>query len=137
MVDERLGPELCHVLHFQIDLIRECPFWESNGFCVLRDCAVTTVDEVSPHSSIHHCVLSVDFDIMCSKMYLPNGEQSVSVVSTAPHKTSYESHSQVAITATLTFVFSTTKSPKVSPSSFNFENYFLTLPIRHCQAVNT
>ncbi|KAG8911544.1 hypothetical protein FRC00_006288 [Tulasnella sp. 408] len=31
--------------YLKIDLIRECPFWESNGFCVLRDCAVTTVDE--------------------------------------------------------------------------------------------
>lgn len=30
----------------QIDLSRECPYWEANGYCILRDCAVTTVDEV-------------------------------------------------------------------------------------------
>ncbi|KAG8972951.1 hypothetical protein FRC05_009367 [Tulasnella sp. 425] len=31
--------------YLKIDLVRECPFWESNGYCVLKDCAVTTVDE--------------------------------------------------------------------------------------------
>ncbi|KAG8905449.1 hypothetical protein FRB99_008946, partial [Tulasnella sp. 403] len=31
--------------YLKIDLARECPFWEADGFCVLRDCAVTTIDE--------------------------------------------------------------------------------------------
>ena len=30
----------------QVDLYRECPFWEENVFCMNRDCSIVTVDEV-------------------------------------------------------------------------------------------
>ncbi|KAH7908468.1 hypothetical protein BJ138DRAFT_1068768 [Hygrophoropsis aurantiaca] len=30
---------------FQVDLYRECPFWQENGFCMNRECGITTVDE--------------------------------------------------------------------------------------------
>ncbi|KAI0695468.1 endoplasmic oxidoreductin [Cytidiella melzeri] len=30
---------------FRADLYRECPFWQENGFCMNRECAITTVDE--------------------------------------------------------------------------------------------
>jgi hypothetical protein len=33
--------------YFQVDLYRECPFWQENGFCMNRECAITTVDEAS------------------------------------------------------------------------------------------
>jgi len=31
--------------YFQVDLYRECPFWEDNGSCMNRECGITTVDE--------------------------------------------------------------------------------------------
>ncbi|KDQ21603.1 hypothetical protein BOTBODRAFT_50204 [Botryobasidium botryosum FD-172 SS1] len=31
--------------YFKLDLYRECPFWKENGFCMHRECAVTTIDE--------------------------------------------------------------------------------------------
>ncbi|KAG1867389.1 hypothetical protein F4604DRAFT_931568 [Suillus subluteus] len=31
--------------YFQADLYRECPFWQENGFCMNRECGITTVDE--------------------------------------------------------------------------------------------
>lgn len=31
--------------YFQVDLYRDCPFWEENGACGNRECAITTVDE--------------------------------------------------------------------------------------------
>jgi len=31
--------------YFQVDLYRECPFWEENGSCMNRECGITTVDE--------------------------------------------------------------------------------------------
>ncbi|KAF8558016.1 endoplasmic oxidoreductin [Imleria badia] len=31
--------------YFQADLYRECPFWQENGFCMSRECGITTVDE--------------------------------------------------------------------------------------------
>src|ERR1700722_5489797 len=31
---------------FQVGLYRECPFWQENGYCVNRECGITTVDEV-------------------------------------------------------------------------------------------
>ncbi|KAH7929869.1 endoplasmic oxidoreductin [Leucogyrophana mollusca] len=31
--------------YFQVDLYRECPFWHENGFCMNRECGITTVDE--------------------------------------------------------------------------------------------
>lgn len=31
--------------YFQVDLYRECPFWQENGFCMNRECGITTVDE--------------------------------------------------------------------------------------------
>jgi ERO1-like protein beta len=31
---------------FRVDLYRECPFWQENGFCMNRECGITTVDEV-------------------------------------------------------------------------------------------
>ncbi|TBU33829.1 endoplasmic oxidoreductin [Dichomitus squalens] len=30
---------------FRADLYRECPFWQENGFCMNRECGITTVDE--------------------------------------------------------------------------------------------
>lgn len=32
--------------YFRTDLYRECPFWQENGFCMNRECGITTVDEV-------------------------------------------------------------------------------------------
>lgn len=32
--------------YFRVDLYRECPFWQENGFCMNRECGITTVDEV-------------------------------------------------------------------------------------------
>ena len=46
------GPALVHPMRFndeldiQVDLYRECPYWQENGFCMNRECAITTVDEV-------------------------------------------------------------------------------------------
>ncbi|KAI0930261.1 hypothetical protein AcV5_007022 [Taiwanofungus camphoratus] len=31
--------------YFRIDLYRDCPFWQENGFCMNRECGITTVDE--------------------------------------------------------------------------------------------
>ncbi|EMD37875.1 hypothetical protein CERSUDRAFT_83620 [Gelatoporia subvermispora B] len=31
--------------YFRVDLYRECPFWQDNGFCMNRECGITTVDE--------------------------------------------------------------------------------------------
>jgi len=31
--------------YFRVDLYRECPFWAENGFCMNRECGITTVDE--------------------------------------------------------------------------------------------
>ncbi|OBZ68243.1 Endoplasmic reticulum oxidoreductin-1 [Grifola frondosa] len=31
--------------YFRVDLYRECPFWSDNGFCMNRECGITTVDE--------------------------------------------------------------------------------------------
>ncbi|RPD74320.1 endoplasmic oxidoreductin [Lentinus tigrinus ALCF2SS1-7] len=31
--------------YFRLDLYRECPFWQENGFCMNRECGITTVDE--------------------------------------------------------------------------------------------
>jgi len=36
-------------VHVQVDLYRECPFWEDNGSCMNRECGITTVDEVGVH----------------------------------------------------------------------------------------
>ncbi|KAI0823713.1 endoplasmic oxidoreductin [Trametes gibbosa] len=30
---------------FRVDLYRECPYWQENGFCMNRECGITTVDE--------------------------------------------------------------------------------------------
>jgi hypothetical protein len=30
----------------QVDLYRECPFWDENVVCMNRDCSIITVDEV-------------------------------------------------------------------------------------------
>ena len=32
--------------YFRVDLYRDCPFWQENGFCMNRECGITTVDEV-------------------------------------------------------------------------------------------
>ncbi|KAG8682470.1 hypothetical protein FRC11_014831 [Ceratobasidium sp. 423] len=31
--------------YFKVDLYRDCPFWEDDGFCLMRECGVTSVDE--------------------------------------------------------------------------------------------
>ncbi|CCM01496.1 uncharacterized protein FIBRA_03550 [Fibroporia radiculosa] len=31
--------------YFRVDLYRDCPFWQENGFCMNRECGITTVDE--------------------------------------------------------------------------------------------
>jgi len=31
--------------YFRVDLYRECPFWQENGFCKNEECGITTVDE--------------------------------------------------------------------------------------------
>ncbi|KII92731.1 hypothetical protein PLICRDRAFT_172784 [Plicaturopsis crispa FD-325 SS-3] len=36
--------------YFQVDLYRECPFWDDHGSCMNRECGITTVDESEiPH----------------------------------------------------------------------------------------
>ncbi|KAI0630347.1 endoplasmic oxidoreductin [Trametes polyzona] len=30
---------------FRVDLYRDCPYWQENGFCMNRECGITTVDE--------------------------------------------------------------------------------------------
>jgi len=52
---DSVGSELFQQLHelvetpffryFRADLYRECPFWQENGFCMNRECGITTVDE--------------------------------------------------------------------------------------------
>ncbi|KAK1235593.1 endoplasmic oxidoreductin-1 [Marasmius sp. AFHP31] len=52
---EAVNGDLFHNLHelvqtpffkyFQVDLYRECPFWDDNGSCNNPGCAITTVDE--------------------------------------------------------------------------------------------
>ncbi|KAF7981891.1 hypothetical protein HWV62_31473 [Athelia sp. TMB] len=50
-VNEDLFHNLKELVHtpffkyFQVDLYRECPFWEDYGACMNRDCGITTVDE--------------------------------------------------------------------------------------------
>jgi ERO1-like protein beta len=34
------------LMYYQVDLYRECPFWQENMFCSNHDCSVITVDEV-------------------------------------------------------------------------------------------
>jgi ERO1-like protein beta len=41
----------------QVDLYRECPFWQENVFCANQGCGITTVDEVGDYSPIVACVL--------------------------------------------------------------------------------
>lgn len=31
--------------YWRVDLYRECPFWQENGYCMNRECGITTVDE--------------------------------------------------------------------------------------------
>ncbi|KAF8578712.1 endoplasmic oxidoreductin-1 [Ramaria rubella] len=31
--------------YFRTDLYRDCPFWQENGFCMNRECGITTVNE--------------------------------------------------------------------------------------------
>lgn len=33
-------------LFHQVDLYRDCPFWQENGYCMHRECGIDTVDEV-------------------------------------------------------------------------------------------
>ncbi|KAH9935323.1 endoplasmic oxidoreductin [Fomitopsis serialis] len=52
---ESVNDELFNQLHalvetpffkyFRVDLYRDCPYWEENGFCANRECGITTVDE--------------------------------------------------------------------------------------------
>ncbi|OCH95146.1 endoplasmic oxidoreductin, partial [Obba rivulosa] len=52
---ESVNEELYNELHslvetpffkyFRVDLYRDCPFWQENGFCMNRECGITTVDE--------------------------------------------------------------------------------------------
>ncbi|EGN99657.1 hypothetical protein SERLA73DRAFT_51799 [Serpula lacrymans var. lacrymans S7.3] len=50
-VNSELYRNLHEVVHtpffryFQVDLYRDCPFWQENGFCMNRECGITTVDE--------------------------------------------------------------------------------------------
>ena len=40
----------------QVDLYRECPFWEENVFCMNRYCSIITVDEVGTFlDATAHC----------------------------------------------------------------------------------
>jgi len=31
--------------YYRVDLYRDCPFWSENGFCMNRECGISTVDE--------------------------------------------------------------------------------------------
>ena len=33
--------------HWRVDLYKDCPFWQDNSLCYMRDCAVQTCDAVS------------------------------------------------------------------------------------------
>lgn len=32
--------------YYKVDLFRECPFWQENGFCMNRACSVEETEEV-------------------------------------------------------------------------------------------
>ncbi|KAF9222578.1 endoplasmic oxidoreductin [Gyrodon lividus] len=55
--------------YFQVDLYRECPFWQENGFCMNRECGITTVDESEIPEKWRAAALS--------KIYLPPADQRV------------------------------------------------------------
>ncbi|KAG8849349.1 hypothetical protein FRB96_000885 [Tulasnella sp. 330] len=58
---ESINDDLHENLHELIDLSRDCPYWEANGYCVLRDCAVTTVDETDiPEAWRTECLSRLD-----------------------------------------------------------------------------
>ena len=37
--------------HWRVDLYKDCPFWQDNSLCYMRDCAVETCDAVTFISS--------------------------------------------------------------------------------------
>jgi ERO1-like protein beta len=57
--------------YFQVDLYRECPFWQDNGFCMNRECGITTVDESEIPEKWRAAALS--------KIELPSPDQVCSV----------------------------------------------------------
>jgi hypothetical protein len=56
----------------QVDLYRECPFWEENGSCMNRECGITTVDEVRARLCFLWMILAHEFD---RARYQSDGEQ--------------------------------------------------------------
>lgn len=52
-LNNELFPKLHHLVerpffkYYKVDLFRECPFWQDNGFCMNRACAVEEAQEVS------------------------------------------------------------------------------------------
>ncbi|KAI1794119.1 endoplasmic oxidoreductin [Ganoderma leucocontextum] len=52
---------------FRVDLYRDCPFWQDNGFCMNRECGITTVDE----SEIPERWRAAEL----SKIEMPEGDQ--------------------------------------------------------------
>ncbi|KZT26702.1 endoplasmic oxidoreductin [Neolentinus lepideus HHB14362 ss-1] len=57
--------------YFRVDLYRDCPFWEENGFCMNRECGITTVDESEIPEKWRAAALS--------KVELPSSEQRQSL----------------------------------------------------------
>ncbi|TFK54179.1 endoplasmic oxidoreductin [Heliocybe sulcata] len=53
--------------YFRADLYRDCPFWEEHGFCMNRECGITTVDESEIPEKWRAAALS--------KVELPSEEQ--------------------------------------------------------------
>ncbi|RDX55119.1 endoplasmic oxidoreductin [Lentinus brumalis] len=53
--------------YFRLDLYRECPFWQENGFCMNRECGITTVDESEIPDRWRAAALS--------KIEMPEGDQ--------------------------------------------------------------
>ncbi|KAH7888535.1 hypothetical protein F5I97DRAFT_710907 [Phlebopus sp. FC_14] len=58
--------------YFQVDLYRECPFWQENGLCMNRECGITTVDESEIPEKWRAAALSkIDLPPLDQRIQLP------------------------------------------------------------------
>ncbi|KIJ67955.1 hypothetical protein HYDPIDRAFT_82991 [Hydnomerulius pinastri MD-312] len=58
--------------YFQVDLYRECPFWQENGFCMNRECGITTIDESEIPEKWRAAALSkIDLPPLDQRIQLP------------------------------------------------------------------
>jgi len=75
----RLG--LCHAdttfSILQVDLFRECPFWQEDGSCMNRACSVETTEEVSGARRSLPLVMSLTWDPRsCVQEHIPEAWRS-------------------------------------------------------------